>query len=65
MLEEQKSFMKKGEFAWSMIVYNLTRELEISENGEVFSQLKADSFLFLFGFFIDLGQSQLCGKVYI
>ena len=43
-LRSKKDYMKKREFAWSMIVYNLTRIIE-NESGNV--QVKIDSFFIL------------------
>lgn len=46
-LRSKKSIMKKREFAWVMIVYNLTKRLESSG----FEQNKVDSFFILFWIF--------------
>ena len=46
-LRSKKSVMKKREFAWVMIVYNLTRRLE----NFGFEQIKIDSFFILVSFF--------------
>lgn len=46
-LRSKKDFMKKREFAWSMIVYNLTRKLELEENNGLVSPQIVDSFFIL------------------
>jgi len=46
-LRSKKSFMKKREFGWCMIVYNLTRRLECSG----FEKIKVDSFFIFIWFF--------------
>jgi hypothetical protein len=43
-LRSKKDFMKKREFAWTMIVYNLTRKIEINENEQTISITKLNSF---------------------
>ncbi len=46
-LRSKKSYMKKREFGWCMIVYNLTRKLEIVENEQTVDQFGLDSFFVL------------------
>ena len=46
-LRSKKDYMKKRECAWSMIIYNLTRKLEMVEDGQIIEQVKIDSFFIL------------------
>lgn len=50
-LRSRNSNMKKREFAWSMIVYNLTRKIEIIDKDSVVPIIKTDSFFILIEIF--------------
>lgn len=50
-LRSKKSYMKKREFAWSMIVYNLTKKMERESNNLIDEQIGVNSFFVLIWIF--------------